>query len=156
MRKARWRWVRLILIIGVLGAGIGLFLTFGPPQLMARTETPDFCASCHVMESQFESWFHEGAHRSVKCVDCHLPHQNVAAHYVWKTIDGMKDVALFYSGRVPERIVLSEHGQEVMQANCIRCHETIVSRIDNERQCWGCHRRLSHVRSGAILTRDEL
>jgi cytochrome c nitrite reductase small subunit len=156
MRKARLRWVKLILIIGVLGAGIGVFLMFGPPQLMARTETPDFCASCHVMESQYESWFHEGAHRSIKCVDCHLPHQNVATHYVWKTIDGMKDVMLFYSGRVPERIVLSEHGQGVMQANCIRCHETIVSRIDYERQCWGCHRRLSHVRSGALLTIDEL
>ena len=145
--------LKYLLVFGVVGAGVGLFVALGPPKLMARSETPEFCASCHVMEAEFEAWFHEGAHRSIKCVDCHLPHQNIPLHYTWKTIDGMKDAFVFYSGRIPETIKLSEHGQEVLQANCIRCHETTVDMINQERNCWECHRRLSHTRSGTIAVR---
>lgn len=145
--------LRNLLIVGLLCAAVGVFVMLGPPGLLAKSETPLFCASCHVMETEFEAWFREGAHRTIRCVDCHLPHQNVATHYVWKSIDGMKDVVFFYSGRVPEIISLSSHGRKVLQANCVRCHESIVSNIDNERQCWDCHRRLSHIRSGAVETR---
>jgi cytochrome c nitrite reductase small subunit len=153
MSKAKLWSLKYLLIIGLVGVGIGAFLMFGPPKLLARSETPDFCSSCHVMESQYEAWFHEGAHRRINCVDCHLPHHNIGAHYLWKSIDGMKDVVVFYSGRVPETIKASEHAQEVLQDNCIRCHTATVEKIDNERQCWSCHRRLAHIRSGAIEMR---
>jgi len=150
-----WR-LKYLLVFGLIAAGIGVFVSLGPPNLLAKSETPEFCSSCHVMEAEYESWFHEGAHRSAQCVDCHLPHQNVAMHYMWKSIDGMKDVMVFYSGRVPETINISEHGQKVLQTNCIRCHELTVDKIDQERRCWDCHRRLSHLRSGAILTEPGL
>ncbi|MEM5789288.1 MAG: cytochrome c nitrite reductase small subunit [Syntrophobacteraceae bacterium] len=152
--KARKRnLLRLLVILALLGAGIGIFMMFGPPKLLAKSSTPDFCSSCHVMESQYEAWFHEGAHRGIMCVDCHLPHQNVVAHYLWKSIDGMKDVVVFYSGRVPETIEISERGQDVLKTNCIRCHEMLVDRISTDRNCWDCHRRLAHIRSGTIGTR---
>jgi len=153
MSKAKLRSLGYFLIIGLAAAAAGGFLALGPPKLLAKSEMPVFCASCHVMEAEYEAWFHEGAHRRINCVDCHLPHQNVAAHYVWKSIDGMKDVVVFYSGTVPDPIKISEHGQNVLQSNCVRCHETTVEKIDNERRCWDCHRRLAHVRSGVIETR---
>jgi cytochrome c nitrite reductase small subunit len=152
MSKPKLLRLRNFFIIGLVAAAVGVFLMLGPPGLLAKSETPLFCSSCHVMEAEYEAWFHEGAHRSIQCVDCHLPHQNVAMHYMWKTIDGMKDVMVFYSGSVPERIKISEHGQEVLKANCIRCHELTVAMIDNERKCWECHRRVSHMKSGAMLT----
>lgn len=139
-------------VILVVGLGVSLFFMLGPPKLLAKSEEPDFCNQCHVMESNYEAWIHAGAHRRKLCVDCHLPNQNIGIHYVWKAIDGLKDVAFFYSGRVPERIAISEHGKEVLQANCIRCHETTVTMMDTGRQCWSCHRRISHKRSGAIET----
>ena len=145
------RWLILAGIL-LLGAGGGLFVSFGPPQLMARTETPEFCASCHVMQSQYDAWFQLGAHRGVKCVDCHLPHQNLAVHYVWKSIDGLKDTVVFYSGRTPEFIRLSKRQEGVVQTNCIRCHEARVSQIDTERHCWSCHRWLQHGQAGTRLT----
>lgn len=148
----RLRLVKYAVILGVLGAAAALFLMFGPPQLLAKSEMPEFCSSCHVMEAQYEAWFHEGAHRRILCVDCHLPHQNVAVHYTWKSIDGMKDMMIFYSGRVPETIKISTRGQNVLKANCIRCHEMTVDRIDTGRPCWECHRRLAHIRSGVIGT----
>jgi cytochrome c nitrite reductase small subunit len=150
MSKARLLSLRNFVILLLLGAAAGGFVMLGPPKLLAKSETPDFCSSCHVMEAEYEAWFHEGGHRRINCIDCHLPNGNVATHYAWKSIDGMKDVVVFYSGRVPEVIKISQHGQEVVQANCIRCHETRVEKIDNTRQCWNCHRRLAHVRSGAF------
>mgnify|MGYP001565625357 FL=1 len=85
-------------------------------------------------------------------MDCHLPNENVALHYTWKSLDGIKDVLLFYSGNVSEHIKLSAHSAGVLQANCIRCHSSAVEFIDPERKCWECHRRLSHQRSGAMAT----
>ncbi len=142
----------VLLIVGLVAVAVFLFLLYGPPKLLAKSESPDFCARCHVMESEYESWAHEGAHRRKLCVDCHLPNENVGIHYVWKSLDGLKDIAFFYSGSVPERIHLTSHGAEVLQANCIRCHQTTVENVSHERKCWDCHRRIMHRRSGSIET----
>lgn len=142
-----------LLLAGLVLAGVGLFLALGPPRLLAKSESPLFCASCHVMEDQYEAWFHQGAHRRKACVDCHLPNGNAVSHYAWKAIDGMKDVVVFNSGRVPENIRISAHGRAVVRANCVRCHETAVEMIDHGRLCWDCHRRITHARTAAAGTR---
>ena len=144
--------VKLLLLALMVGVGVALFMAFGPPKLLAKSETPEFCAGCHVMEAEYEAWFHQGAHRRVACVGCHLPNDNLAAHYFWKSIDGMKDVVVFNSGRVPDDIRISEHGRKVVQENCVRCHEPTVEMINQERLCTDCHRRLMHKRSGLIET----
>jgi cytochrome c nitrite reductase small subunit len=133
-------------------AAAGVYVLLGPPGLLAKSERPQFCASCHVMESQYEAWFHAGAHRRKDCVDCHLPNQNATMHYVWKSIDGLKDVVFFYSGHVPDNIRISEHGQKAVQANCLRCHQEMVDRIASERKCWDCHRRITHLASAPQRT----
>jgi cytochrome c nitrite reductase small subunit len=143
----------VIYTVVVLAAGCLLlfFLLLGPPRLLAKSDTPGFCVTCHVMESAYEAWFHS-AHRRQQCVDCHLPNQNMPAHYFWKAIDGFKDMVVFYSGKVPERIVISPHGEKAVQANCIRCHETAVTMIDRERKCWECHRQMVHQLTGSRET----
>jgi cytochrome c nitrite reductase small subunit len=131
---------------------VSAFLLVGPPRLLAKSDTAGFCAGCHVMEGEYDAFMHTGAHRRKQCSDCHLPNSNAVIHYTWKTIDGLKDALVFYSGRVPERIRLSEHGAKVLQANCIRCHGETVSMINTERKCWSCHRSITHTRAGAIET----
>ncbi len=135
--------------MALVAAAVGLFVNFGPPKLYARSGTPEFCASCHVMESQYENWIHNGGHRRIKCIDCHLPNDNMARHLVWKGIEGMRDAYSFYSGSVPDPIRLSSHGATILQENCRRCHEQTISMINEDRNCWQCHRRLSHKTSGA-------
>lgn len=137
------------LLVLVLVA-LGTYVNFGPPGLYAKSGSPDFCAQCHVMEAQYENWFHNGGHRRLKCIDCHLPNDSLPRHLTWKGIEGMKDSYVFYSGRVPETIKLSEHGAVFLQENCRRCHEETVARINEDRHCWQCHRRLSHKTSGAF------
>jgi cytochrome c nitrite reductase small subunit len=143
---------RYVAIFAGAGVLMFLFLLLGPPELLARSEAPIFCGGCHVMESEFEAWSHAGAHRRKVCVDCHLPNENVALHYIWKSLDGIKDVLFFYSGTASEHIKLTSHGAGVLQANCIRCHGSTVEFIDPDRKCWECHRRVMHKRSGAIAT----
>lgn len=128
----------------------GFYVSFGPPGLFAKSGTPEFCAQCHVMEAQYESWFHNAGHRSLKCIDCHLPNDNMVRHIAWKGYDGMWDAFVFYSGRVPEPIELSKSGATLLEENCRRCHAEMVARINEDRNCWECHRRLSHRRSGAM------
>ncbi|OGR73464.1 MAG: hypothetical protein A2089_07715 [Elusimicrobia bacterium GWD2_63_28] len=130
-----------------------LTLFFGPPKLIERTETTKFCGLCHSMKPQHSAWEHS-AHRSARCIDCHLPNDNVVNHYVWKTIDGNKDVFYEFSGlREHDEIKLSPHGHKVLQANCIRCHETTVTHIDTKRACIDCHRTAGHKRQGMTETR---
>ncbi len=143
---------KVVVSFVIVVAIVLLFFLFGPPRLLARSDEPDFCVRCHVMESQYESWIHSGAHRRNKCVDCHLPNEDQASRYIWKAIDGLKDVVVFYSGRVPEHIRLTSHGGKVLQSNCVRCHETTVMLVDTERRCWDCHRRVTHKGTGAIET----
>lgn len=153
MDRARtWKVIKVIALACIAGAAVMVFLMFGPPKLLAKSESPDFCSSCHVMGPEFQSWSHMGAHRRKLCVDCHLPNGNMGIHYIWKALDGLKDVVFFYSGKVPERITLTAHGAKVLQANCIRCHESTVEFINHERKCWECHRRLIHTRSGSMET----
>ena len=140
-----------IILAVIFGAG-GLFASFGPPKLYAKSGTPEFCAGCHVMEAEYEAWRHAGAHRRIKCIDCHLPNDQIANHLTWKGIDGMWDMFVFYSGRVPDNIGMSQRGAKIIQGNCQRCHEETVARVMVDRNCWECHRRLSHKISGATDT----
>jgi cytochrome c nitrite reductase small subunit len=141
------------LIAAAIMAVVGIFVAFGPPGLYARSESPEFCGSCHAVQPEYEAWAHAGAHRRITCVDCHLPNDNLATHLTWKTLDGLKDFLSFHMGRVPDDMKISDHGAKVVLANCQRCHTELISRIQEDRKCWDCHRRLSHKRTGAIETR---
>ncbi|MCP4132091.1 MAG: cytochrome c nitrite reductase small subunit [bacterium] len=131
-----------------------LFVFWGPPALLEKTSTPDFCNSCHVMNYQHEDWFMTGLHRNIRCVDCHLPNNNALNHFIWKGIDGMKDVIYFHTNIFSEPIEISSHGKKAIQENCIRCHDGMVTMINvEERNCWDCHRRVHHKVTG-ITTRE--
>ncbi|MGB9892545.1 MULTISPECIES: cytochrome c nitrite reductase small subunit [Thermodesulfovibrio] len=118
-------------------------------NILAKTNSPEFCAKCHVMQDEYVTLMKGGIHNSLRCVDCHLPNDSKANFYLWKGIDGTKDVVHFYSGSVPERIIISAHGKKIVQENCVRCHEGIVSKINvSDRKCWDCHKRISHRQAG--------
>lgn len=146
-KKKFWKVFGLLI---VAGAAVGGFVGFGPPGLYARSGTPEFCMQCHVMESQYENWFHNAGHRRQKCIDCHLPNDTMARHAAFKGMTGMWDAFVFYSGRVPDTIQITNRGAAIVQENCKRCHEQTVSMIKEDRNCWSCHRRLSHKISGTI------
>jgi cytochrome c nitrite reductase small subunit len=142
----------LALVVLALGGLLAGFVAFGPPGLYAYSATPEFCNSCHVMNSRYEAWFHNGAHRRIKCVDCHLPNDTAVNHFMAKMLDGGQEALLFHSGRVSEPIRLSAHGAKVLRENCLRCHTETMARVNEERNCWFCHRSLSHLLTGVRQT----
>ena len=112
--KRLWSYLGIMTIIGTAG---GLFASFGPPKLYATSESPEFCAACHVMEAEYDAWRHQGAHRRIKCIDCHLPNDQIVNHLIEKSLQGMWDTFIFYSGRVPDKIRLSDSGAKIAKAN---------------------------------------
>src|SRR5512144_1300580 len=121
---------RIALIVGISAfavAMIALLAVTDAPAYMGSD--PDTCNNCHVMDAAYENWFHAGHHgEDLECVDCHLPHENLLAYYFEKGRSGMHDVFVFSTGQAPEMIRASEHSKEIIQSNCIRCHQ---SRVEN-------------------------
>ncbi|MFU8768843.1 MAG: NapC/NirT family cytochrome c, partial [Desulfotignum sp.] len=64
---------RLVLTGVIVLAVVGILAAAATPKLIAWSSTPQFCNSCHVMNDQYEAWFLTGVHRTIQCIDCHLP-----------------------------------------------------------------------------------
>lgn len=144
----RSRWVKVgvwaagILLAGVLTAALGV----------RYTESAGFCASCHVMRGSYETWFHS-AHREVtNCNSCHVP-QAMPYKLYYKAKSGAWDALIFYSGRAPADLRTKADSREIIQSNCVRCHQTLVREIGRGagENCYDCHRFTPHglrARSG--------
>lgn len=136
---------RRTIVLGAVAIVVLVAVTTGP-FLVKKTSSPEFCASCHTMDEQYAHWRMTGLHRHAKCVDCHLPNNNLAEHLLWKGIDGGKDFILFHAGAYDFPLRITDHGEKVVQKNCERCHGEVVSLMTvGDRNCWSCHRRVSHT-----------
>ncbi|AEG16277.1 cytochrome c nitrate reductase, small subunit [Desulfofundulus kuznetsovii DSM 6115] len=146
LRRRIWSLLAGLLVMVVL-------LTAGTKAVVSYTDRPEFCISCHVMEPQYETWFHSSHRQWASCSDCHVPHQNLAAKLVGKGIDGTRDFYLFYTNQVPDPIHLSDRGGRIVRENCLRCHgdlmENVIDRED--RDCWECHRSVPHGQGTRLL-----
>jgi cytochrome c nitrite reductase small subunit len=145
------------LVIGILAflAALGVFawVTDAPAYL---GHEPTTCNNCHVMDAQYENWYHAAHERYAVCSDCHLPHQNILSYYIYKGYSGMKDVFSFTLKIYPDAIRASGQTDRIVQANCIRCHndtvESIVAGAQSfDRFCWSCHRSAAHGQRGYTL-----
>lgn len=145
------------LIIAIAAAVIALtFFVFVTDAPAYGGSAPETCANCHVMDSQYENWYHAPHEKVTECVDCHLPHQNIAVYYLEKGRQGAKDVYGFTTGNIPIAIRASEKTKGIIQTNCIRCHKNTVENImmdpggqPFDRYCWDCHRNVAHGARGA-------
>lgn len=145
------------LIIAIAVAVIALtFFVFVTDAPAYGGSAPETCANCHVMDSQYENWYHAPHEKFTECVDCHLPHANIVVYYLEKGRQGAKDVYAFTTGNIPIAIRASEKTKGIIQANCIRCHSDTVENIvmgsegqPFDRYCWECHRNVSHGARGA-------
>jgi len=149
------------LIIGIVvflvALGVFIRVTDAPAYL---THEPATCNNCHVMDAQYENWYHAAHARYAVCTDCHLPHQNIVSYYIYKGYSGMKDVFSFTFKTYPAAIRATNQTDQIVQANCIRCHndtvENIVAGPQNfDRNCWSCHRSVAHGERGLSLYPDQ-
>ncbi len=138
--------VYIAIFAAVVAFGVFVYVTDAPSYLGT---SPSTCNNCHVMDSQYENWYHSAHARFATCVECHLPHDNVVDYYFVKAQTGMHDVYAFSTGQIPVAIRAKPETDKIIQANCIRCHTTTVSDIvagpqPFDRDCWDCHRSVAH------------
>ncbi len=164
------RFLRHLLSLGFLPAGfrlpvmigLGVFAGLGLTTAhLARvpsylSDDPTTCVNCHVMGTAYLTWAH-GSHRNVAtCNDCHVPHDSLFAQYAFKAEDGMIHATVFTLRREPQVIRLSERAVPVVEANCLRCHATLVSQVHakswepGDHRCWDCHRETPHGRVNSL------
>ena len=153
---ARWR-VYVIFLVGVLTGLVVLILhvSRAPSYL---SDDPKACINCHVMIPQYANWQKSSHYLHATCNDCHVPQDNVIRKYAFKSMDGLRHSTMFTFRLEPQVIKIKEAGINVVQENCIRCHQNVIhptsltefkevsSMDEKEGLCWTCHREVPHGR----------
>ena len=132
-------------VIGLAVCGVG-------SAAMSFSGSATFCGNaCHAMQS--EGWtFAESSHRNQECVECHLPHDNMAIYLIEKGRTGMVDTYHEVLRDYPAHIKLSAEGKKTVNANCLRCHKATVEKVhadigvdkDSGGDCMKCHSSVAH------------
>ena len=149
-------WKFAVLIIAAIFMGLGFFLLYISNASSYLSDKPETCINCHVMFPQYASWTHSSHGTVATCNDCHVPHNNVFNKYFFKAKDGLRHATVFTMRAEPQAIRIKEAGKYVVQENCKRCHEELISMVslievnaDNclkgeGKLCWECHRETPH------------
>jgi cytochrome c nitrite reductase small subunit len=157
-----WR-VPVILLLGII-VGLGLFLFRISNAASYLSDNSETCINCHVMNPQYATWNHSSHREVANCNDCHVPHNNVFNKYFFKAKDGMRHATIFTMRAEPQVIFIKDAGREVVQQNCIRCHNRfltdnlVISNLSplmsqrTERQCLDCHRETPHGRVNSLAS----
>jgi len=100
------------------------------------------------MEEQVESYLHSAHRLGASCSDCHVPHSLVPGA-LYKSYTGTKDVIGVIMNKDPYEIRTSNLGKEVIQKNCLECHEGLFRYVgdtnrDGGKYCFECHRATPH------------
>ena len=118
--------VVLSVLAGVL-LGIGAWTAKYAEATSYLSNDPRACVNCHVMREEYDAWT-KGAHHNQTCNDCHVP-QDVAGKYWTKAEHGWRHSKGFTLGDFHEPIRITQPSLEVVQSNCVRCHEGLVEGI---------------------------
>lgn len=136
----------LFILIGVF---VGITLFAGTAGTMQATDSPEFCSSCHIMDEAYQS-FTESNHASLSCNDCHAPSDSLTSKLAFKAKAGASHIYMntLGSDQIPDVIHAKEESREVIEANCISCHEAGLENVEyhdvKEGGCIDCHRQVPH------------
>lgn len=149
-----WR-VPVIIILGVFtGIFLLAFKVSEAPSYLS--DKPETCINCHVMYPQYASWSKSSHRETATCSDCHVPHDNFFRKYYFKGSDGLRHATIFTARAEPQVIQIKQAGTNVVQENCIRCHQDLVEMTTiievtgknyhegTGNRCWDCHRDVPH------------
>ncbi len=132
----RFFWVYLLLLglatVWVAASGMDVY---------HRTEMPQFCNSCHEMGHNFDTW--EGSrHGSIRCIDCHA-RPGLSGYIAAKTA-GMAQLYTHLTATKIEDIHLEKRHEDIVSANCVRCHPETARAADRH------NRVMAHKRHGEL------
>lgn len=156
-------WQFTVAIASGLLFGLLAYVLYISNAVAYMSDDPRTCINCHVMNPQYASWTHSAHRNNATCNDCHVPQNNIFNKYFFKAKDGLRHATMFTLRMEPQVIRIKEEGSEVVQNNCIRCHNNLIT--DNKmltktktfdhfrtkgRKCWECHREVPHGRFNSL------
>ncbi|MBO1362344.1 cytochrome c nitrite reductase small subunit [Prevotella sp. A2931] len=157
--------VFLLVAGGVIVGLTLLFLYLLRMHTYIAGDDPAACVNCHIMTPYYATWSRSSHSRDATCNDCHVPNGNIATHYGFKGLDGMKHVAYFVTHSERQAIRAETASAQVIMDNCIRCHKQLntefvkTGRIDYMQAkrdegmaCWDCHRNVPHGGMNALTS----
>lgn len=157
MPSDRWK-IPAILMFGIF-TGLFLYSFYISKASSYLSDSPKTCLNCHVMTPQYATWFHSSHREVTNCNDCHVPQDNFFRHWSFKAKDGLRHATIFTLHAEPQVIHIKAAGIQVVQANCVRCHNKLFEsqkkiagefQHAEERLCWECHRETPHGRVSSL------
>ena len=135
--------------IGIF-SGLGAYTFHYGEGLSYLSTDPAACKNCHIMNDEYDSW-RKGPHHAVAgCVDCHLP-QEFISKYIAKSENGYYHSKGFTLEDFHEPIMIKPKNSQILQNNCLRCHDAFVHDIvagsttaADAIRCVHCHRGVGH------------
>ncbi len=145
------KWLPWLFFIaaGIL-IGVGGFTFHYAKGTSYLSNDPRACINCHVMQDHYESWIRSSHKIAASCNDCHIPH-TFPNKYIAKMRNGWNHSKAFTLQNWPEPIRITPKNLENLQANCLHCHDTMVSEIAGHKnikgsvRCTDCHRSVGHM-----------
>ena len=134
--------------LGLLG-GVGVYTFRYAEGLSYFSTDPAACVNCHIMRPQYSAWLTSSHHTAATCIDCHLPHTFIEK-YLAKAENGYRHSKEFTAQTFAEPIMIQKRGREILQANCVDCHATLVHDMTSghagarEVSCVHCHASVGH------------
>lgn len=136
-----------------MGVAVGMVLyTFDYAEGTAYlSNDPRACVNCHIMRENFDGWQKASHHAAATCNDCHVP-VDPLGKYAIKAEHGFRHSKGFTFQDFHEPILIKQSSLDVVQRNCVRCHEGVVREIASHRQqpdepqlnCVHCHQSVGH------------
>jgi cytochrome c nitrite reductase small subunit len=141
--------VTLAVALGI-PVGVGAFTFIYAKGFSYLSSDPRACVNCHVMQEQYDGWARSGHRHAATCVECHLPHAGLAK-WVAKGEHGFRHSAAFTLQNFKEPIEITPRDRQLVQANCVRCHEGLVHAVlgspraaGETLDCLRCHAGAGH------------
>ena len=158
----------IILVSGIIG-----FLVVLPVHYaLEETSGEKFCVVCHEMDPMviaYSNDVHSGKGKSgvrAKCVDCHIPHDNLAKYVLTKAKNGLMEGYVHFF-KDPEAIDWHKNREKrehfVFDNGCVSCHTNLVDNkltspqaqkmhahyqsllnTDKQLTCASCHAEVGH------------
>lgn len=146
-------------ILGMaVAVGLFAYVVKASDMMSYLSSDPKVCINCHTMNTHYATWQHSSHRNLSTCVECHLPRDSFMHKILAKSRDGLNHSVAMTLRTYGLNIRATENASDRILANCILCHQEMVSQmainsslyqpsgrgVSFDRKCWDCHRNVPH------------
>ena len=127
-----------VILIGLVAMTVALLLLAGADKVLQKTNTMEFCISCHSMQIPYAEYkesihFKNASGVRAACPDCHVP--QALWPKLWAKIQAVKDVYHELTGEIDTLEKFEQHRWEMAQRvwETMRASPTKIARAETRK-----------------------